>query len=120
MAVVNVISLPNKQAAALLVQRYLQIIDGEHSRNTILALVRSAVSNDKAASMLRGFLSDALLDAIEQRSGEGDPRLRASLIAAQLVGIAILRHVLHLPPLAQASPDEIIQLAAPAIERYLT
>ena len=117
----DVVLLPAKQAADLLVRRYLEIVDSEQSRNTILALVRSAVSSDKAASMLRGFLSDALLDVIEQRHpGNGDVRLRASLIAAQLVGIAMLRHVLRLPPLDQASPDEIVRLVAPAILRYLT
>lgn len=111
--------LPKKQAAETLVRRYLNIVDSEHSRNTILALVRSAVSSDKAASMLRMFLSDMLLDVIEQRHAKGVPRLKASLIAAQLVGIAMLRHVLRLPPLARARPDEIVDLVAPAIEQYL-
>ena len=115
----DIVSLPNKQAAETLVRRYLRIVDSERSRNTVLALVRSAVSSDKAASLLRAFLSDALLDVIEQRPGRGDPRLRASLIAAQLIGIAMLRHVLRLPPLAKASPDEVVELVAPAIERYL-
>lgn len=112
-------SLPKKQAGETLVRRYLDIVDSERSRDTILALVRSAVSSEKAASMLRSLLSDMLLDVIERRPGKGDPRLRASLIAAQLIGIAMLRHVLRLPPLAKASPDEIVDLVAPAIERYL-
>lgn len=114
----DVVSLPKKQAAAL-VRRYLEIIDSEQSRNTVLALVRSAVSSDRAASMLRAFLSQALLDVITHRRGKGEPGLQASLIAAHLVGIAMLRHVLHLSPLAEASPDEIVDLEAPAIERYL-
>ncbi len=115
----DIVPLPKKQAAETLVRRYLDIIDSEHSRNTVLALVRSAVSSDKAASMLRKFLSDMLLDVIEQRQANGVPRLKASLIAAQLVGIAMVRHVLRLPPLAKASPDEIVDLVVPAIEQYL-
>lgn len=115
----DVVSLPRKQAAETLVRRYLEIVDSERSRNTVLALVRSAVSSEKAASILRGLISDMLLDVIERRPGRGDPRMRASLIAAQLIGIAMLRHVLHLPPLAKASPDEIVDLLSPGIERYL-
>ena len=115
----DIVSLPKKQAAETLVRRYLDIVDSESSRNTVLALVRSAVSSDQAASMLRRLLSDMLLDVIERRPGKGDPRLRASLIAAQLVGIAMLRHVLKLPPLAKVIADDIVDLVAPAIERYL-
>lgn len=118
-AFADLVSLPSRRAAEALVRRYLQIVDREHSRNTVLALVRSAVSSEQAASMLRGLLSDMLLDVIERRPGPGDPKLRASLVAAQLVGIAMLRHVLQLPPLATASPNEIVDLVAPAIERYL-
>jgi hypothetical protein len=40
-------------------------------------------------------------------------------VAAQLIGIATLRHVILVEPLVKASPDEIVTLVAPAIERYL-
>jgi hypothetical protein len=36
-----------------------------------------------------------------------------------LVGIAMLRHVVRVEPIAKASPDEIVALVAPVIERYL-
>jgi Tetracyclin repressor-like, C-terminal domain len=38
---------------------------------------------------------------------------------AHLIGIAVLRHVLRVEPVARATPDEIVALAAPAIEQYL-
>ena len=46
----------------------LDIVGGEQSRTTVLGLVRSAVSSDKAAGMLRRFLSEALVDVIEPRA----------------------------------------------------
>lgn len=112
-------TLPVTDAAAALVRIYLSVIDGHDSRNAILALVRSAVSNDKAAAMFREFVTAALLSVIARLTGHPDARLRASLIAAQLVGIAMLRHVVGLEPVASASPDEIVPLVAPAIEHYL-
>jgi hypothetical protein len=36
-----------------------------------------------------------------------------------LIGIAVLRHVLRVEPLVRATPDEIVSLAASAIEQYL-
>jgi AcrR family transcriptional regulator len=102
-----------------LVRVYLQFVDSDQSRNAILALVRSAVSNEKAAAMLREFLTRELLPVIGRHTDHPDASLRASLVAAQLMGIAMLRHVLRVDHVAQASPDEIVALAAPVIEQYL-
>jgi AcrR family transcriptional regulator len=111
--------LPLHDFAPALVRAYLQLIDSDGSRNAILALVRSAVSNDKAAATLREFLTAHLLPVIGRLTPHPDARLRASLVTAQLIGIATQRHVIRLEPLAKASPDEIVALAAPAIEQYL-
>jgi hypothetical protein len=91
----------------------------DDDRNAILTLVRSAVSNDKAATMLREFLTAELLTVIARLTGHPDAHLRASLVAAQLIGIATLRHVIRVEPLVRASPDEIVPLVTPAIEQYL-
>ena len=112
-------ALPLHDCVQALVRGYLHVVDSDKSRNAILALVRSAVSNDKAAAMLREFLTAELLPVIARLTGRTDAPLRASLVAAQLIGIATLRHVLLVEPLAKASPDEIVTLATPAIEQYL-
>lgn len=111
--------LPPGDFAQALVRTYLRVADSDPSRSAILALVRSAVSNEKAATMLREFLTSALLAAIVGQVGHDDAPLRASLVAAQLIGIAMLRHVLRVEPLARATHDEIAALVTPAIEQYL-
>ncbi len=105
--------------AESLVRSYLRFVDSDQSRNAILALVRSAVSNDKAAAMLREFLAAELLPVIASRTGHENAPLRAGLVAAQLMGVAMLRHVVRLDPVARATPDEIVALVAPVIEHYL-
>jgi AcrR family transcriptional regulator len=105
--------------AESLVRSYLGFVDSDQSRNAILALVRSAVSNEKAAAMLREFLAAELLPVIASRTGHENAPLRASLVAAQLMGVAMLRHVVRLDPVTRATPDEIIALVAPVIEHYL-
>jgi AcrR family transcriptional regulator len=102
-----------------LVRVYLQFVDSDQSRNAILALVRSAVSNEKAAAMLREFLAAELLPVIGRHTRHPDAPLRASLVAAQLIGTAMLRHVLRVDHVAKASHDEIVALVAPVIEQYL-
>ncbi|HEX2742857.1 MAG TPA: TetR family transcriptional regulator [Streptosporangiaceae bacterium] len=115
----NLAGLPPHEYVQALVRGYLHVVDSDESRNAILALVRSAVSNDKAAAMMREFLTAELLPAIARLTDHPDAQLRASLAAAQLIGIATLRHVILVEPLVKASPDEIVTLVAPAIERYL-
>jgi len=112
-------ALPPRDFARALAEGYLGFVDSDDSRNAILALVRSAVSHEKAAAMLREFLTAQLLPVIAQRTGQPDAQLRASLIAAQLIGIAMLRHVLRVETLAKATRDDIVALVAPVIEQYL-
>jgi AcrR family transcriptional regulator len=102
-----------------LARSYLRFVDSDQSRNAILALVRSAVSNENAAAMLREFLAAELLPVIASRTGHENAPLRAGLVAAQLMGVAMLRHVVRLDPVASATPDEIVALVAPVIEHYL-
>ena len=105
--------------AESLARSYLGFVDSDESRNAILALVRSAVSNENAAAMLREFLAAELLPVIASRTGHENAPLRAGLVAAQLMGVAMLRHVVRLDPVARATPDEIVALVAPVIEHYL-
>jgi AcrR family transcriptional regulator len=107
------------ESAEALVRGYLAVVDSDQSRNAILALVRSAVSNEKAATMMREFLTTELLSVIAGWTLAPDAPLRAGMVAAQLVGIAMLRHVVRVDPVVKASPDEIVALVAPVIEQYL-
>jgi AcrR family transcriptional regulator len=105
--------------AEAIVRRFLQVVDHDRSRNAVLALVRSVVSSERAASMLREFVTSALLRVMSSFSRHEDAELRASLVAAQLVGIAMLRHVVKLKPLAKASHDELVPLVSATVARYL-
>lgn len=98
---------------------YLRVIDSDRSRNAVLALVRSAVSNEQAADMLREFITVELLDRIAALSDEPDAALRAALVGAQLIGVAVLRHVVRVEALAQASPEEIRARVVPALLQHL-
>ena len=107
------------ESADALVRGYLQVVDSDQSRNAILALVRSAVSQEKAAAMLREFLTAELLSVLARWTQAPNAPLRACMVAAQLVGIAMLRHVVRVDPVVKASQDEIVALVTPVIEQYL-
>jgi AcrR family transcriptional regulator len=90
------------------------------TRKALLAIVRSAMNNEAAAGVFRRLISTQLLRRIAVQLDLPDAELRAELAAAQLVGIAMLRYVIKVEPLASADPDEIIARVAPVIQAHLT
>jgi hypothetical protein len=56
----------------------------------------------------------------EALGGADDARLRAMLSATSLVGTAMLRYVMRVPPLSALTVDEVVTLVGPTVQRYLS
>ena len=98
---------------------FLEAWDSDSQRRSLLGLVRSAVTEEAAAAMVR----DSLLGGVEGALNEygcDRPGLRASLIASQLIGLAIGRYIVRLQPFVEASRAELVAAVAPALQRYIT
>ncbi|WP_263166902.1 TetR/AcrR family transcriptional regulator [Streptomyces sp. SCSIO ZS0520] len=89
------------------------------TRTPLLAIVRSAVSNEAAAAVFRRLIAAQLLRRIAVQLDHPDAELRAELAAAQLVGIAMLRYVIKVEPLASADQEQIIRRVAPVVQHHL-
>ncbi|MFJ9585944.1 TetR/AcrR family transcriptional regulator [Streptomyces acidicola] len=90
------------------------------TRTPLLAIVRSAVNNETAAVVFRRIIAAQLLRRIAGRLDVPDAEIRAELAAAQLVGIAMLRYIIKIDPLASADPEQIIARVAPVVQAHLT
>jgi AcrR family transcriptional regulator len=99
---------------------FLSAWEETSSRDALLAIFRSAASNEQAAATLRGFVTDALLNRLAATSSVPDRALRVTLAGSQLVGVAILRYVIGVEPLASADPATLAAWLAPTLQRYLT
>jgi AcrR family transcriptional regulator len=86
----------------------------------LLGLIRSVVGNESAAAMMREFISREVLARLAQALEVDQPQLRASLAASSLIGLAIVRYVVKLEPLASTPSDQIAKWVGPAVQRYLT
>lgn len=87
---------------------------------SLLGLVRSVVSSELAADMMREFVTREVLGRLAAAIKIDHPQLRASLVASQLVGLAMLRYVIKVPALERASRKELARWIGPSIQRYLT
>ncbi len=103
-----------------IVRTFLAVWDASPGQGPMLAMLRSAVSHEDAAGMLRELLLRVILRPLAVGAGGSDPDLRAALLASQLVGLAITRYVLRLEPVTSASVDELAPLLGPTLQRYLT
>jgi AcrR family transcriptional regulator len=99
---------------------FLSAWEDPASREPLLAIVRSAVSHEQAAATLRGFVTDALLGRLGSAIAVADQSLRITLAGSQLVGVAMLRYVVRVEPLASADVGTLVAWLAPALQRYLT
>jgi AcrR family transcriptional regulator len=86
----------------------------------LLGLIRSVVGNESAAAMMREFISREVLGRLAKALEVDQPQLRASLAASSLIGLAMLRYVVKLEPLASAPSDQVAGWVGPAIQGYLT
>jgi len=86
----------------------------------MLALIRSVVASEDAATLLREFISREVLARLARALEVDEPRLRASLAASTLIGLAMLRYVIRLEPLASARSEDIASWLGPAVQRYLS
>lgn len=98
----------------------LGVWEDPKTRTPLLAIVRSAVNNETAATVFRRLISTQLLARIAERLDLPDAELRAELAAAQLVGTAMLRYVIQVEPLASADVEQIVARLAPVVQGHLT
>lgn len=118
--VAQVLAGPRAEIAERLLRHFLAVWGNPVTRAPVVAMVRAATSNEKAAAMLRGFLARALVGRLAAGLDLPDPELRADLVGAHLAGLAMLRYVIRVEPLASASDDQVVALVAPVLQAYLT
>jgi AcrR family transcriptional regulator len=103
-----------------LVRTVLGLIDAPDTFAPILALIRGAVSNERAAALLREFIAREVLGRLAVAASPDRPELRASLAGSQIIGLAMARVVVGVPPLASTDRETVVACVGPAVQRYLT
>ncbi len=84
----------------------------------LVVLLRSSTSNADAAQRMRQIFAGQLAPAIAGINPE-QPERRAGLVATQMLGLALCRYVLRLPPVLEMSHDEVVRWLGPTVQRYI-
>jgi AcrR family transcriptional regulator len=78
------------------------------------ALLRSMLTSDEAAAVMRGYLEERAAVLAEAIEGD-DAELRAAVLVASILGMTLARHLLQLPGLADLDEER----AAAVIDPWL-
>ncbi|MDJ1133830.1 TetR family transcriptional regulator [Streptomyces iconiensis] len=109
---------PREHVGVILVRHFLDVWEDDEA---FTALLRVGVTNPAGAEKMRGIFRDQLrplAESLNPDPEEADKRL--AFVASQMLGMALSRYVLRLPPAVDLTRDEIVRWLAPTIQGYLT
>jgi AcrR family transcriptional regulator len=103
------------------VRAVAHFLDRWENDDSLMALLRAGVTNEAAAERLRGIFAAQVGRAIAAVAPDSsEAATRSGLVASQMLGLALTRYVLRLPPVAAMSRDEVIHWVGPTVQRYVT
>ena len=108
------------QLGATVVRTFLESWEPPEMRVRLMAMLRSALTNEAAMGMIRDLLIREVFAPITEALGLPDARLRATLVGSQFIGLSVMRYLGHIEPLASASVDDVVAAIGPTVQRYLS
>jgi AcrR family transcriptional regulator len=118
-ALPHILDGPREQTGERLVRTLLTYWEDPQISPLFRGVVRSAATDPLAAGMVRRMLAEGPFALLAQHVGTPDAELRAMLMASHVMGIALLRYVLEVEPLASAAIDDVATMVGPVVQAYL-
>lgn len=105
----------------VLVRRFLELWEVPPGNEILLTILRSALTDDTMVEHIRQrVFAEQLMPMVLRVGDPADAPRRAGLIASQMLGLALCRYVLQLPPVVALTPAQIAAEIGPTLQRYLT
>jgi AcrR family transcriptional regulator len=113
--------VPAADRGTVLAQRFVELWDDPETGEVLTVLLRSAPTSAGAAERIRDTFTGQVLAMVRRAGADADVDLtaRAAALGSFMLGSALARYVLELPPLATAPADEVVAVMAPVIDAIL-
>ncbi len=111
---------PLKTRGATLVQTMIAAWEDPPTREFLRSAILTAAHEPIALQRLATNFAAYILDAVSAELSDTERAVRASLVSSQIVGLAMTRYVWKVGALATLSTEQVVNLIAPTIQRYLT
>lgn len=110
---------PPAELGEQLVRRMLQNWQNPEHEPILRAVLQIAGNEPAIREKLRQIIQRSMMGPSAQVLSEDERALRSGLVAAQLMGLAFMRFVWKIEPLASLDDDAVVAAIAPTIQRYL-
>jgi hypothetical protein len=97
-----------------LLRSFLGLCENPRTRSGMLRMVRGSVGSARAGQAFYRVLNRSVVNPAAKASA-----LRIELVCGQLVGLAMMRYVLQVEPVASTPAEDIVRRFAPAIRATL-
>lgn len=112
---------PDHQIGARLATHFVSSWESMRSPKRMIMLLRSVGGHRAAEGAIRRVVHVQITGFVRQVVGDRpDVSRRAGLIASHILGIALCRYVLELPPIVALDRDALVAEMAPVLQRHLT
>ena len=108
------------EIGARLTRTFFAMWEQPETRAPLLAILRGATTHEESATLVRQFIAGQLYPQIAGPLAQPDATLRTDLAMAQLVGVALLRYILKVEPIASEPADDLIARLTPVIHAHLS
>jgi len=118
LALPDLLTVDRGEIGVTLARHYIRTWEGPASSGGLPILLRSAASNEAAAENMREIFRTQVLAMIRQVNPGRGASQRAALVASQLLGVALCRYILKLPPLVNMPTEKLASVIGKTIQAY--
>lgn len=83
------------------------------------AVLQTAAHEAATREKLRRVVESSLMGVSQLGVDERDRAVRSGLVSSQIMGLAMMRYIWKVEPLASMSDDELVTAIAPNLQRYV-
>jgi hypothetical protein len=83
------------------------------------AVLQTAAHEPTTREKLRRVVETSLMGVSQLGLDERDRTVRSGLVSSQLMGLAMMRYIWKIEPLASMSDDELVAAIAPNLRHYI-
>ncbi|UNB50029.1 TetR family transcriptional regulator [Mycolicibacterium sp. YH-1] len=112
-------STPQDELGAALVRLTLGAWADEEIGPVLRAVLLTAAHDESTRGKLRRIVEAGLMGVSQLGVDERDRLVRSGLISSQIMGLAMMRYVWAIEPIASMSDDDLVAAVAPNLQHYV-
>jgi len=117
--IVSAWSTPPDRAGEALVRRMLGNWQNPLHSQILRAVMQISGNVESTRAKLAGIIANSIMGPAAQTLDEDERVLRSSLVSSQLMGLAFMRFVWQIEPIASMSDEDLVAMIGPTIQRYV-